>query len=71
METTKNNIRKCTQCGASLPLNRDMCEYCGSVYKSNKPEEKAQIGKPNKKGDIISDFEDLLDGIFDFPFMDD
>ena len=64
-----NNIRKCVQCGASLPLNSDRCEYCGSVYKSDKPAEKTQSTDSKPKGDIISNLGgigDLLDGLFDF-----
>ena len=67
--TEENKIRKCVQCGASLPLNSDRCEYCGSVYKSDKPAEKTQEADSNNKGDIISSLGgigDLLDGLFDF-----
>ena len=67
------DIKKCTQCGASLPQNSDRCEYCGTVYKSDTPQVEPKSDKSNKKGDIISDFGgfgDFLSEIFDFTFDD-
>ena len=67
--TEENKIRKCVQCGASLPLNSDRCEYWGSVYKSDKPAEKAHSTDSKPKGDIIINLGvigDLRDWLFDF-----
>ena len=66
----EDKTTKCTQCGANLPKNGNICEYCGCRYKGDNPIE-TKLEEIVGEGDIISKigkiggmFEDMLDDLF-------
>lgn len=64
-------IKKCTQCGASLPQHSNICTYCGSVYKLDSNQTEKKVDDAEMQGDIISNLnniDDLFD-MFDVPFI--
>lgn len=65
----EEEIVKCKQCGANLPKNGNICEYCGCKYK-NDDEKTLQLDE-EFEGDIISNigrieemFGDMFSDIF-------
>lgn len=59
----EDKVIKCTQCGANLPKNGNVCEYCGAEYKTAKHDED-NVPEVFGKGDIISKIE-KIGGMFD------
>ena len=67
----EDKVIKCTQCGANLPKDINICEYCGAKYKKEDVA-KSNIEEILGEGDIISKigkigglFEDAWDDLFD------
>lgn len=62
---------KCSQCGASLAKDKNVCEYCGSVNKVSieTTQNTEQTELKEKAENQMESMEELLNDIFNFPFI--